>query len=147
MQLLPSNQATYKASESSLEQGRGASAKAKQECEHPAESSAAQQFCVLNETGALVAVNTAWRELAEANPLTPPQAAVGANYLALCEALTGPAAEHARALAAGIRAVLSEGRGVFPGIYQPATHRTAMVCGPGDGPLWQCSRTGASNLS
>ena len=113
MQLLPSNQATYKASESSLEQGRGASAKAKQECEHPAESSAAQQFCVLNETGALVAVNTAWRALAEANPLTPPQAAVGANYLALCDTLTGPAAEHARALAAGIRAVLSEGREEF----------------------------------
>jgi hypothetical protein len=79
MQLLPSNQATYKASESSLEQGRSASSKAKQECEHPVESSAAQQFCVLNETGALVAANTAWREHAEANPLTPPQAAVGAN--------------------------------------------------------------------
>src|ERR1051326_2178744 len=74
MQLLPSNQATYKASERSPDGARGVSANASQEREHTAEAPAAPQCCLLDETGAIVAVNAPWHERAEANPLTPCQA-------------------------------------------------------------------------
>src|ERR1051326_6424524 len=69
MQLLPPNQATYKAGECSPDEARGVSARAQQAYACSAETAAAPQFCLLNETGALVAVNAAWHEYAEINPL------------------------------------------------------------------------------
>jgi signal transduction histidine kinase len=129
MQLLPSNQATYKAGGRSSEEASGDSARALQECVCSAETAAAPQFCLLDETGTLVAVNAAWHEHAEANPLTPCQATRGANYLVLSDALTGPAAEDARAFATGIRAVLRGEREAFALAYasQPPIEQRQFV--------------------
>jgi signal transduction histidine kinase len=71
------------------------------------------RICVLDETGRMVVVNKAWRNLDEATPLAPPHAAEAANYLAWCEAATGPNAHDARAFASGIRAVISGERDTF----------------------------------
>ncbi|MCY2988187.1 MAG: response regulator [Planctomycetota bacterium] len=66
----------------------------------------AEHICVLDETGRLLAVNQAWRDFAVANGAFPPQVAEHANYLAVCDAATGPDADEAAAFAAGIRAVV-----------------------------------------
>ncbi len=69
----------------------------------------ATHLCVLDESGQILAVNQAWRDFATANPSTPPvpvNVAEGADYLAVCDAATGPDAATAAAFAAGIRAVL-----------------------------------------
>ena len=74
-------------------------------------------LCVLNESGAILAVNRSWREFAEANRKTPNDGFLPAsemhchfneqtNYLTLCDAVVGPEAVEAAAFAAGIRAVL-----------------------------------------
>lgn len=63
-------------------------------------------LCVLDEDGTIIAVNKAWREFGQANGLTRGSAETGANYLAICDAVTGPDAAEARAFAAGIRSVI-----------------------------------------
>jgi len=83
-------------------------------------------LCVLDETGAIIAVNRPWREFAEANRKTkgdgrlPRFQAHGqfneqANYLDVCDAVVGPEAEGATRFAAGIREVL---RGKSQGFSQ-----------------------------
>jgi diguanylate cyclase (GGDEF)-like protein/PAS domain S-box-containing protein len=83
-------------------------------------------LCVLDETGAIIAVNRTWREFAEANRKTyndgeaPGFDARGrfnehANYLDVCDAATGLDAAEAARFAAGIRAVL---RGESKGFSQ-----------------------------
>ncbi len=64
------------------------------------------QIAVLDETGAILLVNHAWRNLAEANPLAPANAAEGANYLHWLQTITGPSTQDAQTFAAGIRAVM-----------------------------------------
>lgn len=65
-------------------------------------------ICVLDEMGTIVAVNKAWRDFAGAYAPVPSQVAEGANYLAVCDAVTAPHqdAQEAWAFAAGIRAVI-----------------------------------------
>jgi signal transduction histidine kinase len=63
------------------------------------------EIAVLDETGAIVAINRAWREFARANPPLRTNVSEGANYLTVCDATTGSEAEEAAAMAAGIRAV------------------------------------------
>lgn len=70
-------------------------------------------LCVLDETGRIIAVNRAWREFATANGAVPSEVSEGANYLAVCDAVTGPDAREAAAFAAGIRAVASGKREAF----------------------------------
>ncbi|HSG71876.1 MAG TPA: PAS domain S-box protein, partial [Planctomycetaceae bacterium] len=62
-------------------------------------------LAILDEDGVILATNRAWREFAEANH-SHTAGDVGANYLEVCDRSTGPYAEEAPAVAAGIRAVL-----------------------------------------
>jgi PAS domain S-box-containing protein len=66
-----------------------------------------EHLAILDETGAIVAVNHAWRRFAAANGGELSAVAEGANYLTVCEAATGPDAASATAFANGIRAVLA----------------------------------------
>jgi predicted signal transduction protein with EAL and GGDEF domain len=68
------------------------------------------QVAVLDERGAIVGLNRAWREFAAANGGT---AGCGANYLTVCDSATGPCAGEAPVVAAGIRDVLSGARDLF----------------------------------
>lgn len=63
---------------------------------------------ILDENGAIIAVNRPWEEFGSANNLAPGSAAVGSNYLAVCDSSFGPCSEEAASLAAGIRAVLAD---------------------------------------
>jgi HD-GYP domain-containing protein (c-di-GMP phosphodiesterase class II) len=67
-----------------------------------------RRTCVylLAEDGTILTVNKAWREFAEANPPTPPDYCVGANYLTVCDQAQGPNSAEAATMAAGIRAML-----------------------------------------
>ncbi|BAE52406.1 GGDEF domain-containing protein [Paramagnetospirillum magneticum] len=62
--------------------------------------------CVIDESGTILAVNGSWREFHEANNGDLAFCGVGANYLEVCEQAEGAQSEGARAVAAGIRAVL-----------------------------------------
>jgi signal transduction histidine kinase len=63
-------------------------------------------LAILNEKGTIIAVNTAWRQFAEANGVASNDVSVGVNYLAVCDAATGRNADGAAEFAAGIRAVI-----------------------------------------
>ena len=80
---------------------------------HATIDSFSANLCVLDETGTIVTVNKSWRDFAEANLPAPRDAVVGANYLAVSDAATGPDAEGAAAFAAGIRAVMCGEREEF----------------------------------
>jgi PAS domain S-box-containing protein len=64
-------------------------------------------IAILNETGTIVQVNSAWREFEERNGLAHPESGVGLNYLDICDAATGPNAEQAPLVAQAIRAVIA----------------------------------------
>ncbi len=66
-------------------------------------------IAVLDHTGTIQLVNTAWCEFAVANHLRDHQMGLGQNYLSLCDAATGLFSEEAAEIAHGIREVL-EGR-------------------------------------
>lgn len=65
-----------------------------------------EHVCVLDERGAIVSTNAAWNTFAAANGADLARVGKGANYLDVCDAVTGPAAAAARAFADGIRAVM-----------------------------------------
>jgi PAS domain S-box-containing protein len=73
----------------------------------------AAHICVLDETGTIIAVNKAWRDFAAAHFADPQRVAEGADYLAVCDAATGPDADIARAWGAGLRAVMNKERDEF----------------------------------
>lgn len=64
-------------------------------------------IAILDDRGEILAVNEAWRKFASGNALHTPNYCVGGNYLAVCDAATGPCAEDARAMREGILEVLS----------------------------------------
>jgi PAS domain S-box-containing protein len=64
-------------------------------------------IALLDATGRIQAVNAPWRASAAACGLSGATVDVGADYLAVCEAASGPEATEARQAAEGIRAVLS----------------------------------------
>jgi PAS domain S-box-containing protein len=66
---------------------------------------------VLDQTGAIIAVNEAWRSFGEANQARG-ASSVGVNYLDVCDRAAGGDAACARAAAAGICSVLA-GKGSF----------------------------------
>jgi signal transduction histidine kinase len=63
-------------------------------------------ICVLDEKGALLAVNEAWRRFGRANPPAPANGYVGENYLSVCDRAAGPDSAEAAAFAKGLRAVM-----------------------------------------
>ncbi|QDU23864.1 ATP-binding protein [Urbifossiella limnaea] len=68
-------------------------------------------IAVLDRAGAVVAVNAAWDAFARERQGDPDRCGVGANYLEVCRRASGPFAEEAPVVAAGIRDVLA---GVLP---------------------------------
>jgi diguanylate cyclase (GGDEF)-like protein len=72
-----------------------------------------KHICVLEENGVIIAVNRAWREFAAANGGMPLHTGMGANYLDVCDAATGPEAADARTFADGARAVLAGRQATF----------------------------------
>jgi diguanylate cyclase (GGDEF)-like protein len=65
--------------------------------------------CAVDQSGRLVAVNSAWRRFAEAAGCDPDRSAEGTDYLAACEraATSSDDASVARRVAGGLRAVLA----------------------------------------
>lgn len=74
-------------------------------------------IALLDASGVIVGANAAWRRFALENGIQAgspaPGTGIGVDYLALCDAATGPSAEGAAAAAAGIRAVLAMRQPVF----------------------------------
>lgn len=68
----------------------------------------AAPIAVLDETGAIVATNRAWRNFGQANQARD-ASHIGVNYLEVCACAIGGDAPCAKAAAAGIRSVLSGG--------------------------------------
>lgn len=69
--------------------------------------SLSNHIAILDESGAILAVNRAWRHFAEENPPVRKKVSEGANYLAACDAARGGEAAAARAFADGIRRVMA----------------------------------------
>ena len=62
-------------------------------------------ICILDERGFVLATNRAWREFGGANSAKA-DIGIGANYLDICCTATGPCADDAAAVAAGIRDII-----------------------------------------
>lgn len=69
--------------------------------------------CLVDETGAILMVNRAWRAFAQVNGGDPSATAVGVNYLHVCNAAVGDGAPDASAFLKGLRQVLRGERGHF----------------------------------
>ena len=63
-------------------------------------------IALLDQKGVIVSVNESWRQFATANVLQGPDYGLGVNYLDVCERAHGDFSAEARAVGAGIRAVL-----------------------------------------
>ena len=70
-------------------------------------------IAIIDETGAIVTVNKAWRDFARVNGLAAQNYAEGANYLRTCDSAAGAHSEEAAPFAEGIRSVLSGQREKF----------------------------------
>ena len=70
-------------------------------------------IAIIDETGAIVTVNKAWRDFARVNGLAAQNYAEGANYLRACDSAAGAHSEEAAPFAEGIRSVLSGERKKF----------------------------------
>lgn len=68
---------------------------------------------VLDDAGTIVLVNRAWRKFAAENGYRGLNSAVGQNYIAVCEAVTGEDRRHGVAVAAGLRDVIAGRREGF----------------------------------
>lgn len=67
------------------------------------------EIAVLDPSGTIVLVNSAWRNFAAANSLAMRDDGVGSNYLAVCERADGPYRDEAPAVLAGILGVMTGG--------------------------------------
>ena len=65
----------------------------------------AAHICVLAEDGTILAVNRGWEDFRAANPPLAANAGVGANYMAVCETVTGGGRAVAQAASEGLRAL------------------------------------------
>jgi PAS domain S-box-containing protein len=65
---------------------------------------------ILDETGQILEVNTAWRQFADVNGFDDTTYGIGMNYLAVCDRATDP---EARVVASGIREVIADGQEEF----------------------------------
>lgn len=73
---------------------------------HGTLDSLTSQLAVLDSSGTILSVNRAWREFAGANGARSSEVSEGCNYLAICDAATGPYSTGSAEIATGIRAVL-----------------------------------------
>jgi PAS domain S-box-containing protein len=64
-------------------------------------------IAILDETGTIVRVNSAWRKFGEQNGFAHLEYGVGFNYLDVCDSARGPDADEAHAVAAAIREVIA----------------------------------------
>ncbi|MFZ0612256.1 MAG: LuxR C-terminal-related transcriptional regulator [Desulfobacterales bacterium] len=72
-------------------------------------NSLSAHIAIIDENGVILETNTAWHKYALQSGLPPTYDDRGVNYLAVCDATTGPDAADAAAVAAGIRAVIGGG--------------------------------------
>ncbi len=114
---------------------------------------------VLDRHGVIRSANRAWGAFARENGLAAPDGGRGLGYLAVRDAAArdpgpaaGEAAGHARAVAAGLRAVLAGGRETFEHGPYPAPCRAAGGAGSCSGrgrcpagARWCCTRTSPSS--
>jgi DNA-binding CsgD family transcriptional regulator len=68
-------------------------------------------IAILDGTGVIIETNRAWEAFASRNGAT--EGSIGVNYLAVCDASTGPESEDAHAVASGIRSVIRRQRDEF----------------------------------
>jgi len=82
---------------------------------HATVDALSSHLAILDETGAILAINRAWREFAVVNSegKTDFNLCEGANYLTVCDTAKGKDSEEASAMAAGIRAVMSGAKNEF----------------------------------
>ncbi len=95
-------------------------------------------ICVLDECGAIVAVNRAWQQFALANGPVSGELGVGADYFRVCQAATGDDEPVARRMLDGIRAVAAgelQDFSIEYACHSPTERRwfSAEVTGLGEG--------------
>jgi hypothetical protein len=66
-----------------------------------------EHTAIVDRSGAIVAVNKAWKRFAEDNGADLSKVSEGANYLDVCERATGEQFQYAQSFAEGLRSVLS----------------------------------------
>jgi signal transduction histidine kinase len=89
-----------------------------------------QHIAILDETGAILTINRAWRLFAQENGCATGNYALGTNYLETCDRAHGDCSEEARIVADGIRAVIGGEREAFSIDYpchSPQQHRWFRV--------------------
>jgi two-component system NarL family sensor kinase len=92
---------------------------------------------VLDETGAIIAVNHAWRSFADATGYAGKDHGLGTNYLAVCEAGAADSEDAART-ARALRDIIAGSRGSF---------RMEYPCMGPDGPRWFQLRVTCPNVT
>ncbi|MEX1115218.1 MAG: sensor histidine kinase [Akkermansiaceae bacterium] len=70
-------------------------------------------IALLDADGVIIRVNSAWTSFMRENGGSECTAGIGCNYLATCDAATGPDSEYATAFASGIRSVIQRTRERF----------------------------------
>jgi DNA-binding CsgD family transcriptional regulator len=76
-------------------------------------NSLAANIVIIDDKGVILDTNRSWRRYAADNGMTGSADGIGMNYLAICDAATGPDADDAQAVAAGIREVINGHRDIF----------------------------------
>jgi len=66
-----------------------------------------EHTAIVDDSGAIVAVNKAWKRFAKDNGAEMSKVLEGANYLDVCERATGKQSQYARSFGEGLRSVLS----------------------------------------
>ncbi len=66
-----------------------------------------EHTAIVDNSGALVAVNKAWKRFAKDNGADLSKVSEGANYLDVCERATGEQSQYAQSFGEGLRSVLS----------------------------------------
>src|SRR5215218_7912156 len=66
-----------------------------------------EHTAIVDNSGAIVAVNKAWKRFAKDNGADLSKVSEGANYLAVCERATGEHSQYAQSFGEGLRSVLS----------------------------------------
>jgi diguanylate cyclase (GGDEF)-like protein len=80
------------------------------------------RIAILDSTGTILAVNDAWKRLAEADPMVGVSCDVGVNYLAACESLSPDRPTEASTVASGIREVMTRRREEYSCEYPTHGH-------------------------
>jgi hypothetical protein len=72
-----------------------------------------EHTAIVDNSGAIVAVNKAWKRFAKDNGAELSKVSEGANYLDVCERATGEHSQYAQSFGEGLRSVLSSREGRF----------------------------------